>query len=113
MPIPISFEPVERLRLGRRVHPRYAVKAEAVWNEVRWPVGTLSWGGASLVVGPSPLPEGTRLTVRFVQPLHDLGIAEVEIVYVAGARMGLRFLDVSPQLEHSLEALFADLTPIF
>lgn len=114
---PISLEPAERLRLGRRVHARYAVKAEAALvvdgAEVHWPVGTLSWGGASLVVGPRPLPEGTRLTVRFVQPQHDLGTAEVEVVYVNGSRMGLRFLDVSVQLEHSLEELFAELAPIF
>jgi hypothetical protein len=103
--------------LGRRVHPRFAVKAEAALRvdgeEVHWPVGTLSWGGASLVVGATPLPEGTRLRVRFVQPQHDLGTAEVEVVYAAGGRIGLRFLDMSNQLEHSLEALFAELTPIF
>ena len=73
----ISLEPAERLRLGRRVHARYAVKAEATLRvdgrEVQWPVGTLSWGGASLVVGPTSLPRGTRLTVRFVEPQHDLG----------------------------------------
>lgn len=114
--VPISLEPAERLRLGRRVHSRYAVDAQGVWSdggrEIRSDVGTISWGGASLLGFPSPPPKGTRLIVRFTQSHHDLGTAEMEVVYVAGAQMGLRFLEVSPLLEQSLEGIFADLAPL-
>lgn len=101
---------------GGRAFPRYRVNAQAIWvvdeTEVRWPVWTLSWGGAALVVGALLLPPGLKLKVQFTQPRHDLGTAGVEIVYTTGKRMGLRFLSIDKKLRQSLESLFEDLTPL-
>src|SRR5262249_23096724 len=102
--------------LGGRAHPRYRVDAHAIWNvnglEIRWPVWTLSWGGASLVTGVLRVPEGLRRKIRLVQPRGLLGTAEAEIVHNSLNRVGLRFLEIDKKLHASLEALFAELTPI-
>lgn len=76
-----------------RAHPRYRVNAQAIWTadgvEVRWPVWTLSWGGAGLVAKAHAFGVGTRLHIRLVQPGWDLGCAHVEVVYTTGKRVGL------------------------
>jgi c-di-GMP-binding flagellar brake protein YcgR len=102
--------------LGGRASPRYRVNALAIWTvdetEVRWPVWTLSWGGAALVVGALILPPNLKLRVRFTQPRWNLGGADAEVVYTMGKRMGLRFLEIDRRLRRSLEELFAELTPL-
>ena len=98
------------------MYPRYRVDAQAIWNvrevEIRWPIWTLSWGGASLVTGVLRIPEGLTRKVRLVRPQGHLGTAEAEVVHNSASRVGLRFLEIDDRLRESLEALFAELTPI-
>jgi c-di-GMP-binding flagellar brake protein YcgR len=102
--------------LGGRVSPRYRVAAQAIWSvdetEVRWPVWTLSWGGAALVVGALTLPADLKLRVQFREPQRVLGSADTEVVYTSGKRMGLRFLKMDERLRRTLDELFAELTPL-
>ena len=111
-----SNTPLPEPELGGREFARYRVNAHALWKaegvEIRWPVWTLSWGGAALAVGSLRAPAGLRRTVQFVQSQGSLGTAEVEIVHTTDGTIGLRFLEIDQQLRESLEVLFADATPI-
>jgi PilZ domain-containing protein len=79
-----------------------------VETEMRWPVWTLSRGGASIVVGGTlRMTPGLRRKVSFVQRDLELGTAEAEIVYMNGNWIGLCFLKIDPKLRESLEHLFA------
>ena len=104
------------LQAERRGFPRYRVNAQALWStngtEVRYAVCNLSWGGASLIVGPLVLQAGTRLQVRLTRPTHELGSAHVEVIHLTDRRMGLRFLQIDDDLRQALEELFAELTPL-